>query len=498
MLNVGRLSGLRQPPAALGDSTRINLETVVERFRRTRMIKKSRIVGLALSLLCGTPVIAGDVAAPAVAPVQQVSPLPDFSTLVRRQGPTVVNVRVFRAKSDTVTEVASRSRNQPLQPPRESGLGSGFVVASNGVILTNRHVVAGAEKITVRFADKRELPARIVGVDPLTDVAVLKVEAQNLPAATLGDSALLQVGQWVLAIGAPLGLERTATQGIISALGRALPNDSYVPFIQTDVPINQGNSGGPLFDLEGRVVGINSQIVSSSGGYMGLSFAIPINTAVAVARQILEHGHATHGWLGVSAQELTLELAQAYGLEAPRGALVSEIRPGGPADQAELKMGDIILALDEVAILDSGDLPPIIGASLPGSEHVLTVLRDGKVEHLKVRVGELGQDVASSKRSSPLIRIERLGVKVSDLDAATLQVLALRGGVLVEEAEAGAAAAAGIQTGDIVLKIGRFQVDNAARLIELVANLPADKPVPILVRRLDSTTFVPLTLPKAE
>jgi serine protease Do len=464
------------------------------------MIKKLQIVGLVFALAWAAGVTAVEPASPVVAvvPAQQAFHLPDFSALVRRQGPTVVNVRVFRAKSDDVPDTSSRSKKQPLQPPRESGMGSGFVVAPNGVILTNTHVVAGAEKITVRFADKRELPARIVGVDPLTDVAVLKVEAQHLATATLGDSSLLQVGQWVLAIGAPLGLERTATQGIVSALGRTLPNDSYVPFIQTDVPINQGNSGGPLFDLEGHVVGINSQIVSSSGGYMGLSFAIPINTAVAVAKQILEQGHATHGWLGVSAQELTLELAQAYGLEAPRGALVSEVRPGGPADQADLQMGDIILALDDIAIVDSADLPPIIGASLPGSEHMLTVLRDGKVGRLKVKVGELGQDAAASKRNSLLVRIERLGLKVSDLDAATQQVLALRGGVLVEETEAGAAAAAGIQTGDILLKIGRFQVDNAARLVELVAKLPAGQPIPILVRRLDSATFVPLTLPKAE
>lgn len=465
------------------------------------MIRKRQIVGvaLALALVWGVPAFAVEPAAPVadVAPAAQTVTLPDFSSLVRRQGPTVVNVRVFRAKTDDPAE-AGRAKKQPLLPPRESGLGSGFVVAPNGIILTNRHVVAGAEKITVRFADKRELPARVLGVDSLTDVAVLKVDALHLPTATLGDSSRLEVGQWVLAIGAPLGLERTATQGIISALGRTLPNDSYVPFIQTDVPINQGNSGGPLFDLAGRVVGINSQIVSSSGGYMGLSFAIPINTAVTVAKQILEQGHATHGWLGVSAQELTLELAQAYGLDAPRGALVSEVRPGGPAAQADLQIGDIILALDDVAIVDSADLPPIIGASLPGSEHVLTVLRDGKVGRLQVKVGELGQDAAASKRSSPLIRIERLGLTVSDLDAATQQVLALRGGVLVEDAEAGAAAAAGIQTGDIVLKIGRFPVDNAARLIELAAKLPVGQPVPILVRRLDSATFVTLTLPKTE
>jgi serine protease Do len=464
------------------------------------MFKYLQIFGLALALAQGSHATAEGItpSGAEASPIQQASQLPDFSALVRRQGPTVVNIRVFRAKPDESVDTEVPPKKRPLQPPRESSLGSGFVVSPNGIILTNRHVVAGAEKITVRFIDKRELPARVVGVDPLTDVAVLKVEAQNLPTATLGDSARLEVGQWVLAIGAPLGLERTATQGIISALGRTLPNDSYVPFIQTDVPINPGNSGGPLFDLEGRVVGINSQIVSSTGGYMGLSFAIPINVAVLAAKQILEQGHATHGWLGVSTQELTLELARAYGLEAPRGALVLEVRPAGPADQAGLDMGDIILALDDFAIVDSADLPPIIGASQPGTEHVLTVLRDGKVVRLKVKVGELGQGGASGTRTSPLVRIERLGLKVSDLDAATRQVLSLRGGVLVEEVESGPATAAGVQPGDILMKLGRFQLDNASSLMETVSKLPTGQPIPLLVRRQDSATFVTLTLPKTE
>lgn len=464
------------------------------------MIKNIRICAMALALVWVANAMAAEPtpAGAEAVPTPRASLLPDFSALVRRQGGTVVNVRVFRAKPDEPADKEAQAKKRPLPPPRESSVGSGFVVAPNGVILTNRHVVAGAEKIMVRFIDKRELPARVVGVDPLTDVAVLKVEAQNLPTAALGDSARLQVGQWVLAIGAPLGLERTATQGIISALGRTLPNDSYVPFIQTDVPINPGNSGGPLFDLEGRVVGINAQIMSSSGGYMGLSFAIPINVAVLAARQILEQGHATHGWLGLSTQELTLELAQAYGLEAPRGALVSEVRPEGPADKAGLLAGDIILALDDFAIVDSADLPPIIGVSQPGSERVLTVLRDGKVARLKAKVGELGQAGALVKRTSPLVSIDRLGLKVSDLNAATREVLDLSGGVLVEGVGAGPAAAAGIQVGDILLKLGRYPVDNAAQFLEMAASLPTGQPVPLLVWRQDSATFVPLALPKAE
>ncbi|MCP5277846.1 MAG: trypsin-like peptidase domain-containing protein [Thiobacillus sp.] len=432
--------------------------------------------------------------APVVSQAVPVLALPDFTALVRGQGPAVVNVRVFRAKTGRASEEGRQDRPLPT-PPRETGLGSGFVVSPNGVILTNGHVVAGAEKLAVRFADKRELPARIVGVDPLTDVAVLKVEARNLPVVTLGDSSKLEVGQWVLAIGAPLGLERTATQGIISALGRTLPNDSYVPFIQTDVPINQGNSGGPLFDLAGRVVGINAQIISSSGGYMGLSFAIPINTAVAVAKQIVEKGKATHGWLGVSAQELTLELAQAYGLEAPRGALVTEVRPSGPAQQAGLQPGDIILALDDFAVVDSADLPPLIGASRPGSEHMLVVLRDGRVSPVRVKVGELGSDSQQVKNTVP---VDPLDVKVSDLDAATLEVLGLKGGVLVEDMGAGPAAEAGVRAGDILLRLGGQVVENAAQLRKLSVALPPGVTVPLLVKRQDSNTFVPLTIPKPE
>lgn len=420
------------------------------------------------------PVRADTAGAPLVAVM-----LPDFAALVRSQGPAVVNIRAFRARSTGTP----RGPDTTSSPPRESGVGSGFVVAPNGIILTNSHVIRGADKINVRFADKRELAARVIGFDPLTDVAVLKVEADNLPTAMLGDSTRLEVGQWVLAIGAPLGLERTATQGIISALGRSLPSDSYVPFIQTDVPINPGNSGGPLFDTRGRVVGINSQIVTHTGGYMGLSFAIPINTAVAVARQILEQGRARHGWLGVSAQELSQELAHAYGLELPHGALLTEIKPGGPAAKAGLLTGDIVLALDGVAVIDSADLPPMIGACVPGSEHRLAVLREGRPLEITVTVGELG---AANDTAPPRLTVARLGVQVSDLRD---------GGVLVEGVASGAATAAGIQTGDILLKLGRQPLENAAQLLELSESLEGGLTLPILIRRQDDLSFLPLTVP---
>lgn len=419
--------------------------------------------------------------------------LPDFSSLVRAQGATVVNIRVYRAPRPEGGEARGR---RPGEPTQEFGQGSGFVVASDGIILTNRHVIADAEKIRVRFSDRREMPARILGVDALTDVAVLKVEASGLQAARLGNSARLEVGQWVLAIGAPLGFERTATHGIISALGRSLPNDSYVSFIQTDVPINPGNSGGPLFDQDGRVVGINSQIVSKSGGYMGLSFAIPINDAVWVAKQIAQRGKAVHGWLGVSAQELSLELAQAYGLDVPRGALVAELAPGGPAERAGLLPGDVILALDDVPIAESADLPPLIGALLPGGEVRLAVLRNRKVGKITVAVGEWGRDNAPEKfRKSPLIENEILALRVSTLSAAARETMNLTGGLLVEAVADGPAQEAGVRPGDVLVQIKGEALSDAEKLAALVERLPRGEPLPLLVKRPESSAFVPLVLP---
>ena len=461
------------------------------------MINTTKLIAMALIMGWGIHTVAAEEpSAGNEVAAQRAFQLPDFSELVKRQGPTVVNVRVFRSKPSESTDTEAEANKRPTQPPRVTSLGSGFIVAPNGVILTNRHVVANADKIRVRFADKRELPAVVVGVDAVTDVAVLKVEAENLPTATRGDSSKLKVGQWVLAIGAPMGLERTATQGIISALGRTLPNDNYVSFIQTDVPINPGNSGGPLFDLEGRVVGINSQIVSNSGGYMGLSFAIPINVALTVARQILEKGHATHGWLGASAQEMSIELAQAYGLEAPRGALISEIVTASPADKGGLQLGDIVMALDNAGIAESADLPPLVGACQPGTEHLLTTLRDGQIIRLKVKMGELGLDNKTRARTSPLVKVDRLGVKVSDLSPATQQVLAIHGGVLVEAIEDGPAAMAGVQAGDILLKLGSFQLNGVAHLQELVAKQAAGRQVPLLIKREDDATFIAISIPK--
>jgi serine protease Do len=467
------------------------------RYRSMLMIPSAAILSRfairALLLLAASSSVSS-----AEPPSTAAPALPDFAALVRQESAAVVNIRVYRTRKPGA-EPAERPEAKPSRPaePQESGLGSGFVVSPNGVILTNRHVVADAEKIRVRFTDRREMPARILGVDPLTDVAVLKVEAEKLPVVRIGDSRRLQVGQWVLAIGAPLGLERTATHGIISALGRSLPNDSYVSFIQTDVPINPGNSGGPLFDPQGRVVGINSQIVSNSGGYMGLSFAIPINDALWVARQIVETGRVAHGWLGVGSQELTLELAQAHGLEVPRGALVTEVAPGGPAEHAGLLSGDIIVRLDDVEIVESADLPPLIGAATPGKEVALTVLREGKSRQIKVRTGEWGRDNAPEKfRKTPLVRHAVLGVGVSTLNAAARQVLNIEGGLLVEEVGEGPALDAGVRPGDILVRLAGVPLADAARLGDAVARAPVGRPVALLVKRQEQSSFVAIVLPR--
>lgn len=395
--------------------------------------------------------------------------MPDFSALVKNQGPAVVNILVTReVKKDA-------SGHDP-------GIGSGFVVTPNGIILTNSHVIAGASKIAVRFIDKRELPARVLGVDELTDVAVLKVEADGLPVVTLGNSAQLEVGQWVLAIGAPLGLERTATQGIVSALGRSLPNDNYVPFIQTDVPINPGNSGGPLFDIQGQVIGINSQIVTHTGGYMGLSFAIPINIALAVSKQILANGHARHGWLGASAQDLSQALAHAYGQELPHGALINQVRPGGPAERAGVQVGDIVQAFDDMAILDSADLPPAVGIALPGERHRLTVLREGNVLAIDVVLGDVAD---AGKPATPTQRFSLLGLTAHDVN----------GLVRVAEIMPGPAAEAGIRPGDVLLQIGRASVGDTSRLRELESQLLPGHRLPVLIGRGEDRFFLPLSLP---
>jgi serine protease Do len=446
---------------------------------------------LLFPLLAAGPAAAQE-ATPPAAPPLAVAALPDFSAIVASQGRSVVNIHVLRDRQDAADEPAGKAPGLPRFTP---GLGSGFIINPDGFILTNRHVVAGARKITVKFINKLELPARVVGSDELTDIAVLQVEARGLPAVTLGDSDQLVVGQWVLAIGAPFGLERSASQGIISTLNRTLPDDDYVPFIQTDVPINPGNSGGPLFDTQGRVVGVNAQILSKSGGYMGLSFAIPINTAMDVAGQIIRQGRARHGWMGISTQELSQELARAYGLALPRGALVTEVRPGGPGEKAGLEPGDIILALDDTPVRNSADLPPLVGATPPGQARMLTVARDGQLGRLKLVVGDLQADPLAGKADKAAPRDVRLNASLIRLDDATRTVLGLKSGVLVQDLGSGPAAAAGILPGDILVRLGREPLDTPEQLAHLLDKLPAGQSVPVMIKRRESVLFLPLSLP---
>jgi serine protease Do len=475
-----------------------------------KLIAAVTLATAGLGLATVTPALSATT--PAEVAMQPATP--DFTTLVERNSAAVVNITVTgKNKVAQPMQMPELDEDSPFYEffkrfgmphgpgrqfnPPTHGMGSGFIISSDGYIVTNHHVVDGADKITVRLDDKREFEAKRVGSDPQSDIALLKIEADGLPTVTLGDSDRLKVGQWVVAIGAPFGLDRTATKGIVSALGRSLPNDTYVPFIQTDVPINPGNSGGPLFDLEGRVVGINSQIFSRSGGYMGLSFAIPVNVALNVVEQLKTAGQVTRGWLGITLQEVTHDLAKSFGLEQPRGALVSAVTDDSPAGKAGFKAGDVITAYGDRKINDSADLPPLVGATKPGTEQRVTVVRDGKERSLEVRIGQLpsGQNSQLASGESRVEETARLNISVSDLNPATRKATGTETGVLVEDVNPGLAAEAGVQPGDILLSIDRQPIKNVAHLRELVSKLPTDKPVPLLVKRNDGTLYLALRIP---
>ena len=430
--------------------------------------------GTALVACTLSPALALDVTPPARVEMT----VPDFSALVEQNAAAVVNVSVTGKTQPTV---AWRGRgapdrdddNNPLAPffkhfptppiPPGSkgmptqGMGSGFIISTDGYIVTNHHVVDGADKIMVKLNDKREFPAKVIGSDPRSDIALLKIDASGLPTVAIGGTDNLKVGQWVFAIGAPFGLERTATKGIVSALGRSLPNDTYVPFIQTDVPINPGNSGGPLFDLNGKVVGINSQIFSRSGGYMGLSFAIPADVAMDVVAQLKNDGHVTRGWLGISLQEVTQDLARSFGLEQPRGALVADVTENSPAANAGLKAGDIITAYGGKPINDSADLPPLVGTTKPGANKDLTIIRDGKTRDIAVKLGQLPDEDQTelALNNTPNDGTPHLNVLVADVPDGD-------GGVRVQQVGPGMAAEAGVQAGDILVSLNNQKIRNAA------------------------------------
>jgi serine protease Do len=444
-------------------------------------------------------------APPGVAEAPATAALPDFSGIVQRYGPAVVNVSTTSAVKEDAAAFPFgqldpddpmsqffRHFGMPQHPGRTitRGLGSGFIVSPDGLVLTNAHVVAGSSEVKVKLTDKREFKAKVVGLDKATDVAVLRIPAKDLPTVSVGDPSRTRVGEWVLAIGSPFGFENSATAGIVSARSRTLPESGYVQFLQTDVAVNPGNSGGPLFDTHGRVIGINSQIFSQSGGYMGLSFAIPIDVAMKVERDLVAHGKVTRGRLGVTVQDVSQALAESFGLKKAEGALVGSVEEGGPAARAGLQPGDVILSLNGKPIAGSPDLPPLVADLRPGTDAHLEVWRDHARRSVDVKVGESGDRTASNDTEGAHER-GRLGLAVRPLTPDERKEAGVNEGLLVEGAD-GPAARAGIQRGDVVLALDGTRVGSVARLRELAGR--SGDHVALLVQRGDSRIFVPLDL----
>ncbi len=457
-------------------------------------------------------VLATVAAAPAAA-----ADLPDFSGLVERYGPAVVNIQATgnpdaqdpAVDQQDVPEIFRRFFG-PMPQPRDRGMrmsmGSGFIISADGYVLTNNHVVDGADQVTVRLSDRRELDAKVVGTDAQYDIALLKLNASDLPVVSLGDSRGVKSGQWVVAIGSPFGFDHSVTAGIVSAVGRNAggADQQYVPFIQTDVPINRGNSGGPLFNLAGQVVGINSQIFSNTGGFMGVSFAIPIDIAMSAVEQIKTSGRVSRGMIGVQIQNVDREQARALGLPRIGGALVNKITPGSAADKAGVQVGDVILSFAGREIALSADLPPLVGSTKPGTRAELSIWRDGKTLAIPLTVGELpadGDAIAARGPAAPAANAGNpLGIFVEDIDDAQRRQLGIEGndGVVVTRVAGSAARRSALAAGDVILMIGRKPVRSVA---DFNATLKSAKPgdaVMLLVRRNDQTQFIAMTVPKPE
>ena len=446
---------------------------------------------------------------------QLVRGLPDFTALVERFGPAVVNVQVTEKRPEQQVQQRGPQGAQPQDPfseffrrfgmpnpngggnggprgnaPPARGEGSGFIVSSDGYIMTNAHVVRGASDVVVRTVDRREYPAKVIGQDARTDVAVIKIDAKDLPTVKIGDPSRLKPGQWVIAIGSPFGFENSVTSGIISATSRTLPDDRYVPFIQTDVAVNPGNSGGPLFNMDGEVIGINSQIYSQTGGYMGLSFAIPIDVANNVREQLVKSGKVSRGRIGVSIQEVNSQLADSFGLDRPRGALIGSVETGGPADKGGIKAGDIIVRVDGRLIERDAEVPSMISSIKPGNETQIEVWRDRSIKKLTVKVTELKEEdgnpvraAAEPERQGPL------GLSVRPIQKEERNEVKTDGSLVVEDVT-GPAALAGVQPGDIILAVAGTPVRTVADLQAAVKK--AGKVVPLLIQRGEAQIFVPV------
>jgi serine protease Do len=438
--------------------------------------------------------------------------LPDFARLVEEQGAAVVNISTTQTPRRSATPQVPNIEDEemleffrrfiPRQPapgprPESRSLGSGFIISPDGYILTNAHVVDAADEINVRLTDKREFKARVVGADKRTDVALIKIDAASLPAVRVGNPARLRVGEWVVAIGSPFGFENTVTAGIVSAKGRSLPQENFVPFIQTDVAINPGNSGGPLFNMQGEVVGVNSQIYSRTGGFMGLSFAIPIDVALDVQKQLRDKGRVSRGRIGVIIQEVTRDLAVSFGLDRARGALVNSVEKGSPADKGGIEATDIITRFDGKDVESSSDLPRIVGATRPGTRVPVEVWRKGAPRTLNLTVGELLEDRVAARepareRKSEAAPANRLGIVVSELTGEQKRELGLEHGLVVTDVRSDARAE--LRRGDVLLKLvhnGRHtELKSADQLNKLLAGLERSAVVTLQVRRGESTAFV--------
>ncbi|MEO8672452.1 MAG: Do family serine endopeptidase [Tahibacter sp.] len=452
--------------------------------------------------------------------------LPDFTPLVEKNGAAVVNVQARQNSrhasagrggpdEEEMPEIFKRFFGVPGAPggpggpqtpdgdlPGPVSLGSGFIISNDGYILTNNHVVDGADQVSVRLSDRRELDAKVVGTDAQYDIALLKVTASDLPIVSIGDSKKLKSGQWVVAIGSPFGFDHSVTAGIVSAVSRSFGgrDQQYVPFIQTDVAINRGNSGGPLFNLNGEVVGINSQIFSNTGGFMGVSFAIPIDTAMSAVKQIKDKGFVSRGMIGVQIQEVDRSLAQGLGLPRVGGALVNSMVAGSAAEKAGVKVGDVILSFGAIDVVRSSDLPPLVGATVPGSKVDLSVFRDGKMTTIPVTVGELPRDAAAlaSAPSSDRAATNVLGLVVEDLTAEQRQQSGIKDdGVLITRVTGAPAKRAALQPGDVVLMVGKKKVKNASEFNAEVKDVKAGDSVMLLVRRDETSQFVAVSVPKA-
>ena len=431
--------------------------------------------------------------------------LPDFSQLVEENGKGVVNISTIKnARTETVNMFPGMEKEAeifkrfgfpfPLGPqqqriPEQRGTGSGFIISSDGLILTNAHVVEGADELRIRLTDNREFMGKVLGLDNKTDIAVVKIEAKDLPVLKIGSSEQLKVGEWVAAIGSPFGLHNTVTAGIVSAKSRQLPSDQYVPFIQTDVAVNPGNSGGPLFNKRGEVVGINSQIFSTSGGFMGLSFSIPIDLAMQIKDQLVQNGRVIRGRIGVGIQAVTQDLAEAFGMKTPRGAVITMLEKGQPGEKAGLMVGDIVIAIDGKDLANANELPVKISTMKPGTKTTLTVLRDGKEKKIVVTVAETPSEGVAQTNDNKNAQ-GKLGVSVRELSAEEKKELELQNGLVVTEVR-GAAAKAGLMPRDIILSANGKTITNSGDLIDVVKKA---KKVALLVQRQQSRIFVAIDL----